>query len=403
MLLPFLLLVSLTAAAQEIESLAGVRLTFDRPGARSLAMGSTGLAILAADGAATNPASIAGASRSVSIERRRRTMEGRYIASTNLDTIGIQSTTTDIRSASFTVPTGHTTWSFFYDAPLDVNHSTASAFTSGTSAPFFVCDGHVVSSACNATALLLALPATYAIDASLRLQRYGGAAAWSSGPLAVGASVRREHLEQQTAYVPTALGVQPYAGVSETTDDTSMTWSAGLTWNITHAARIGAAYSSGGSFSGTRTFPAPTNAQSLELRTPSSIGAGIAIDALPSLTLSADAVRVDYSEMMHDRRNVFPQASSIGYPDVTELHAGAEYRFGKVAVRGGWWRDPAHALSVQNGITPPPPFHYITAIVDQSENHLTAGLGFGGKTRFDAAIDRSPRSTQISLGVSSTF
>jgi len=32
------------------------------------------------------------------------------------------------------------------------------------------------------------------------------------------------------------------------------------------------------------------------------------------------------------------------YPDVTEFHAGVEYRIGSVALRGGWWRDPAHGL-----------------------------------------------------------
>jgi hypothetical protein len=43
------------------------------------------------------------------------------------------------------------------------------------------------------------------------------------------------------------------------------------------------------------------------------------------------------------------------------------------------------------------------AFVDSSENHLTAGIGFGGKTRFDASIDRGERSTRVALEISTSF
>jgi len=109
-------------------------------------------------------------------------------------------------------------------------------------------------------------------------------------------------------------------------------------------------------------------------------------------------------ESLHDQRNVFlPNRAQIGYPDVTELHAGAEYRMGGVALRAGWWRDPAHALASQNDISVPPPFTYIPLILDSTENHLTAGIGVGSKTRFDASIDRSARSTRVAFGVGSSF
>jgi hypothetical protein len=136
---------------------------------------------------------------------------------------------------------------------------------------------------------------------------------------------------------------------------------------------------------------------------PPSLGVGVSIDPMPQLTLSADAVRVRYSAMMHDQRDIFPQGSEIGYPDVTELHAGAEYRAGGIALRAGWWRDPAHALAMQNGIVPPPPFHYASLLENESENHVTAGIGVGTKTRFDASIDRASRSTRLALGMSTTF
>lgn len=398
-----LLLTPLAASAQEIESLAGVRLTFDRPGARSLAMGSASIALNDGTGAAANPAAIAGSPRTYSIETRKRTMEGRYVSDADLNTLGVESSTRGVSSAFVTLPMMGATWSFFYDEPLDVQHSTVPAFASVTTVGLFYCGGELSSTACGGPAIAFNLPGTYPIDASLRLQRYGAAAAWNRGPLAVGASVRREHLRQETTFVAVpALFANQYAGVAETIDDHDLTWSAGATWSLGSIARLGATYSSGGSFAGARTFPLEP-AQAIELRTPPSLGAGIAIQPLPRLTFTADAIRVRYSEMMHEGRNVFPQGADLGYPDVTELHAGAEVRLGRVALRGGWWHDPAHALTTKNGILPPPPFTQIAGIVNEAENHVTAGLGIGTRNRLDASIDRGSRSTRVSLGVTTTF
>jgi long-chain fatty acid transport protein len=386
-------------SAQELESLAGVRLTFDRSDTRSSSMGATGLAAKQGDTAAMNPATIAG-TRSFSLDASRTTMEGRYIVSPDLSTIGIDSNTTGIRKASVTLPFAGLTWSLFYDQPLDVDHSTSSALGSGLSAPYFICDGHLSSSSCGGGATVLAVPATYPLDVTLNLKRYGAAAAWKSGPVAIGASLRREQLRQRSAFSTAILN--QYTGTAETTDDSTLTWSTGATWDVTSLARVGASYSSGGSFTGVRSFEA-FGPQPIEFRTPSTIGLGISVDPIPQVTLAADAVRVNYSEMMHGKRNLFPQGSEIGYDDVTELHAGAEYRVGSVAVRAGWWRDPAHALAIQNGVVPPIPFDYAAAIVDSDEDHITAGIGFGDKTKLNAAIDRGSRSTLLSLGVSTTF
>lgn len=399
------LLLALTLSAQEIESIAGARITFDRAGARSLGMGSTGIAAKDASLASTNPAAIAGAPRSLSIETRRRSLEGRYISDASLNTIGVDSSTNGINAASLTFPMSGLTWSLFYDKPLDVHHSTEPAYANVSQnpnswqSPFFICEGRPSVTPCNSPQVMLDLPMTFPVDARLRLQRHGAAAAWTRGPLAVGASVRRDHFTQQTAFLPN-LG--PNSGVAENVDDTATTWSGGATWSFGPAARIGASYSSGGAFAGARTF-AFDPARALEFRTPASIGAGISIDPLPQLTIAADALRVNYSAMMHDQRSTFPQGSQLGYPDVTELHAGAEYRLGGVALRAGWWRDPAHALEVRNGIQPPPPFTAIAGILDTTENHVTAGIGFGTKMRFDASIDRSLRTTRLGFGVTTTF
>lgn len=408
LLLTVFTLLTTAVDAQELESLAGVRLNFDRAGARALAMGSTAIALQDPGAAAANPAAIAGAARAFSVEWRRDTMEGRYTADSALNTIDLRSTTDGIRSASLTVPMGSATWSLFYDRPLDVRHSTVSAFDHATSEAMFVCDGQLSVAPCNSAAIVFGFPVTYPIEASLEQRRYGAAVAWSSGPLALGASLRREELRQQTAFVNIPqlttpfLSVNTWAGTAETVDDADLTWSGGATWTFSPRARIGASYASGGSFAGARTFPDyPT--QSIEFRTPASLAAGISVDPLPQLTLTADAVRVRYSEMMHDRRSYFPQDSVVGYPDVTELHAGAEWRAGRLALRAGWWRDPAHGFTSLNGITPPPPTNIAPVLFDATEDHVTAGIGYGDKTRFDASIDRGSHSTRVSFGISSAF
>ncbi|HVR40960.1 MAG TPA: hypothetical protein VMU84_17845 [Thermoanaerobaculia bacterium] len=388
-----LLLIPLATHAQEIESLAGVRLTFENAGARALAMGSTGKA---------NPADIAGAKRSFALESRRRTIEGRYFSDASLNTTGIDSTTNGVSSASLIVPMPHTTWAFFYEEPMNVEHSTASAFNKSSQASvFFLCNARLSATPCG-PAVYFPTPVTYPLDTSLRLQRYGVTTAWSRGPLAIGASVRYERFHQKSAFVFSNLVVAAPAGVDETTNDSDTTYSAGATWKLSKNARIGASYASGGAFAGTRTF-APDFVRPIEFRTPSTLRGNVAIDVLPQLTLAADVVRVAYSEMVHSRRDLFPQGAELGYEDATELHAGAEYRIGNVAMRTGWWRDPAHALTSLNGLDAPPPFTIAAGIINEAENHVTAGIGFGGKTRFDAAIDRGSRSTNVVMGVTTTF
>jgi hypothetical protein len=391
------------ASAQELESLAGVRLDFDRAGARALAMGATGVSSKSPDAAAMNPAAIAGADRSFSILAGRRTMEGRYIADNTLRTTALDSTTSGLQSASVTLPMAGLTWSFFYDQPIDVSHSTLPALPNGagTSTPFYFCDGHLSAEPCD-FAVVFGLPAALPLETSLSLQRYGAAAAWSRGPFALGASLRQERLHQQSGFSNDRAFSTPSSGITETTDDSSLTWNAGLTWDLAPNARLGAAYASGGSFRGNRTFLNGA-ARPIEFRTPSSASVGLSFDPIPQLTLATDVVRIQYSEMMHDHRALFPGPSEIGYRDATELHAGAEYRRGTVALRAGWWRDPAHALSILNGVSGPPPFQYIAAIVDSDEDHLTAGIGVGVKTRFDASVDRGSRGMQLALGVSTKF
>ena len=403
LLATLLTLSSTCAIAQEAESLAGVRLRFDRGSTRSLALGSTGIASKQTDLATINPAAVAGARRSLSVDWGRRAMEGRYVGDATLNEIDAESSTRGVRSASLILPFAGLTWALAYDSPLDISHSTVSLFDDARIESFFVCGGKLSPTSCDSPMVVFNAPVTLPIEAELELRRYGVTAAWSNGPFAAGATIRQERLRQRTVFTgPISPSHESYAGPAETTDDADIAWGAGATWDVTPKVRVGATYSSGGAFAGSRTF-ADGSLQETEFRTPPSAGIGVSFDPVKNLTLAIDAVRVQYSEMMHDRRNVFPQGSELGYADVDEIHVGAEYRSGPFALRAGWWRDPAHALALRNTIGPPPPFHYAQGIVDDDDDHVTAGIGFGSRTRLDASVDRSSRTTQVALGISTTF
>ncbi len=377
------LFTALSLSGQEIESVAGVRFTFATPGARSLGMGGTSVAATDAASAAANPATIDGSGRAASVELRRNEIEGRYYANTSLDTVGQSSTTSGISSAFVTVPFNRGALAFAYDEPLNVDHSTVPLF-----------NGDPAQEA--------TLPATLPANATLSLRRYSTSAAWSVGPLALGASARYERFRQNSSFVASSSSFFPFESVTEQTDAGDWTWSGGAVWKIAERARIGVSYSSGGRFDGTRSFPVAAP-QSIEFRTPSSARAGIEFAATPSFTIAAEAVHVAYSEMLQSNRHTFPQGSEYAMADVTEPHAGIEWRHGNLALRAGWWRDPAHALQITNGVVPPTPLNYVTGIVNQSENHVTAGIGYGDTTRFEAAVDRGTYSTRISAGIVSRF
>lgn len=94
---------------------------------------------------------------------------------------------------------------------------------------------------------------------------------------------------------------------------------------------------------------------------PDRISAGAAWRILDRLTIVADAVRVRYSQQITDRFLVVDfqdPAAGLGRDnfyinDVTELHAGLEYRFYRpgytVALRGGAFTDPDHQMHFRSG------------------------------------------------------
>ncbi len=87
---------------------------------------------------------------------------------------------------------------------------------------------------------------------------------------------------------------------------------------------------------------------------------GVSWHPTSNLTLGADVSRIDYSvaasdfvsviEVVYDGEQLVKVDGVKGYEadDATEIHAGVEYYIQTrvpFAIRAGWWRDPAHAIT----------------------------------------------------------
>ncbi|MBV9494717.1 MAG: hypothetical protein JOZ54_10760 [Acidobacteria bacterium] len=378
-----LLLCPFAASAQDVEAWAGVPIHFDTAGARSLAMGATTVAVTNEPSlVSSNPASLASiGKRTFAAEYRSRTTRAQYFSGaswTNFDT-----TQANITSATLVLPQQGVTWAAFFDEP---QHS---AQNNG----------------------LLPINSTLFIPARVftQLQRYGLGAGWKRGNLSAGATVHYDSMRMQSSrYVmapqPNTI---PYTEILYANDN-AIAWNAGLQWQAAPAVTVGAVYARGAQFDVQRQafgyfdgVPVPT--VQWTYHTPSSMGVGAAWNGVPNLTVAADAVRINYQEMT-------PQVFIVGslppvlMREATELHAGAEYRVTPhVAVRAGWWRDPAHG---------PAPYSLWVLLPeiraslqpDVDQDHVTAGVGIGTeRLRFDAAYDHSERTRRASFGIATTF
>lgn len=148
---------------------------------------------------------------------------------------------------------------------------------------------------------------------------------------------------------------------------------------------------------------------------PDRVAGGVSWRATDSFTVLADVSRVKYSQRITKNFLVVdfidPAArlspANFSIRDVTELHAGAEYRLYNrpvtMAFRGGVFTDPDHPLRFVRGGNNP--LHPADALLDFRFNTLaakvnvgvTAGWGiiFGNRVQLDLAATRSPDATEI--------
>jgi hypothetical protein len=241
-----------------------------------------------------------------------------------------------------------------------------------------------------------------------RDRRSGVAVGWERGAISIGAGADLRQIDER---IETGRAVLSQ-GLSSTTqndrlfrriDDHSIVPNAGIRWRVTSRVALAAAYNGGGSFHRTTSacnvsgFDFGTCLSALEqigtstVRMPDTLRAGVALAATDRLRLIGEAVRHNYSTLALDRYTVFGGEQRFPYRDVTELHAGAEYRLASlpVVLRAGWWRDPTRYLQ-----------QFVAA--HETVHHYTVGAGITfGAARVDLAYDDadSPMQRRALVGV----
>jgi long-subunit fatty acid transport protein len=201
-------------------------------------------------------------------------------------------------------------------------------------------------------------------------------------------------------------------------DVDDVTFSAGVKFAPNDKFSAGAVYKQGAKFKAP-TFAATANTGFEYVKVfdtvfhiPDVYGAGVAVRPVPTLTITADAVRVTYSNLVDDFVSINADVRALDKAyrasDVTELHLGAEYFFTMklpLAVRAGFWRDPAHSVEFRGPMTTPSAV--ATAILypkGESQNHISAGVGLAWpRFQIDAAYDRAPHFRVGSISMVTRF
>ena len=266
---------------------------------------------------------------------------------------------------------------------------------------------------------------------SVRQRTFGLAGAWQVHPkLSIGANVRHQRFQEAaftTRYTqqldPKQVLVQATARASgdevELVEATDTTFTFGFKWSPTDKISVGGVYKQGPEFE-TSLFYADTASQfNFEERArpnfhiPDIAGLGVSVRPIPALTINVDAVHVKYSNLADDHKTVY--TNSVGtledpftIEDAIELRAGAEYFFTTkipLALRAGYWRDPAHSVE-WNGPLTHPDFIAEAMLFPEGEdqNHFSVGAGLAWpRFQIDAAYDTSKHYKVGSLSIVTRF
>jgi hypothetical protein len=220
-------------------------------------------------------------------------------------------------------------------------------------------------------------------------RRYGVSAAWTSGTVSLGAGAELHELDERVAVGATFFsdGTQPVGDLIVTRlTGRKLVPNAGIRWRVTPWVALAAAYNGAAEFArvidscrlgGDQPIACAVETGRLFSATqavPSAMRASITVSPRENLTVTGEAVRRNYR--VPDEGHLF-----VADPlrDVTELHAGAEYRIRNVALRGGWWTDPGRYTE---------PSYAEFFPLGRRQNHLTFGAGIDvGRARLEFAVD----------------
>jgi hypothetical protein len=398
LLLPLTLLSASTIHAQSFEQLASIRLTDEPMSIRGAGMGNVSI-----DDPALDPTALAKLERplfSLGGSRVEFTLATGFIVPPKRQATGLS-------HAFVAMPAGDFTVSAHYRAqPAIEGNRTPGPGGSAAFEPF----------PCPASTCSLG---TFMVDPVFerRERRYGATVAWDRGPLSIGLGAEIHELEEQSAYGVSASYHSPRpangdarGGVAATAtrfdqvvrsvSGRKVVPNVGIRWDVASRLSVAAAYNGAASFDRVTdvciledgVYPGCASEYSRvgtsAYKLADATRASVTFVPLDSLTLIAEAVHRTYSNL-----NEAGNAAASAYNNVTEYHAGAELRLRNVALRAGWWRDPARWDAR---------FLDMTGSFGQRQDHVTLGAGIGaGQARIDFAVDDidMPALRRASVGI----
>ena len=207
-------------------------------------------------------------------------------------------------------------------------------------------------------------------------------------------------------------------GEIEVGTEHDITFTGGFKWSPNDRISVGGVYKMGPSFVAP-TFIAngQTNFDYVDLadtifHMPDTAGLGLSVRPIPVLTVNLDAVYVRYSNLTDDFvstiRAVRDAENPFAIDDGIEYRLGAEYFFASkipFAIRGGYWRDPAHSIewrgSLTDGESVGAALLYPTGT---AQNHWSVGAGLAWpRFQVDFAYDQADRYKVGSISMVTRF
>ncbi|HEY0788735.1 MAG TPA: hypothetical protein VGE86_08815 [Thermoanaerobaculia bacterium] len=433
-----ILLAAIPAAGQntDIEALSGLQFNFSNPGARSLGMG--GAFIARADDATAAEANPAG----LTILRRAEVaVDIRDVSVTQtapaggtwpwLATIDAPARDLDVSFASIVIPLGDFAVAGSYARRLDFHNQIDLIGRYGTPVFHVGPAGLISEEDCAAAGADCRRFQIYPFSAlvDIELESWSLTGAWRRGPLSFGLGLRYSDFSESTRVrridldregQPEFLIEQVNGSQAFGSDhDSDITFVSGVKWEISEAWCAGAVYKKGAS------FPAPVYAglaaegdQGLHrmgtprFHVPDLAGVGASWRPAPLLTLSADVVWVEYSNLTDGFLSVIEfespddveSVAGYGTDDGIEPHAGVEYFLPfkvPLALRAGWWREAAHEIAFGGDVRT---LHDGAAAIlfpgGEDEDHWALGFGLSWpRFQIDVAFDRSESASVGSLSM----
>jgi long-chain fatty acid transport protein len=428
-----------TASAQvDYEIMASLQFNFSNPGARSLAMaGALTGAGDDATGAWTNPGGLTNITRpEVGVEFRSFDFSTPFVdagrfngtpTNIGLDTVSglvygdSKNSTHSLAFVSAVVPKSRFAFAFYRTelANFETNISTQGAFfqeANGATSRAFPLDGNL----------------------DLKIANFGGSAAVRlTDTISVGVGVSiydfeldstsdRFFLSDNETAAPGDLygaplrdprllinGGDVFSHEVIDGEDTAVGVNVGVSLNPSDKVRIGASYRQGPKFDlhyvRTNFLGQIANDEESAFRVPDVISVGVLVKPIPSLNITADYRRVNYSQITSDMGTGFGgDPDDYFAEDANEIRVAGEYLFtgvaeplSAIAIRGGVWRDPDHRIRYHG------PFSTDTVLYAsplEDEIHFTVGGGLVfNRAQFDVGFDHSDRVNTFAVSAAFRF